>query len=583
MTTWNLTPFYEAFDSLRFTEDMAALETRLTTFESWRPDSQNPIGSCRDYLALTEAIALLQDRLLHFCELTYTADTSHPEAQKYLQRLEETGARTTAAEIGFISFLGGLESLAPLFEAAPDLEPHRFVLEELQQQARHRLSPQEELLAARLKSCGSSAWELLHSQITAELTLPFEDQEGPRQLTLSEVRALASSPSPFVRKKAYEAERAAYPAIASQAAFALNAIKGEVLTLSQLRGYPSPLAEALTHSRLRPESLQAMLSAIRNRLPVLHRYLRHKAALLGHPGGLPFYDLFAPLGEAGRSFTLEEAEAMILRLFGGFSKDLGAFAKQAFESRWVDWLPRKGKVGGAFCSYCHPLKESRILLNFTGTLDDITTLAHELGHGYHNAQLTGESIHNIDYPMPLAEAASIFCETLVVHGLMQDLPQAERAGILELRLQMITQVLADIYSRYLFEERVFEHRAQYTLSAEELSRLMLTCQQEAYGDGMAADCLHPEMWICKPHYYSGSLSYYNFPYAFGLLFATGLYSRYRRDPEHFAADYRKLLSLTGKQPVEAVAAAAGMDITTEAFWEEALDVIAEEVNAFIPS
>lgn len=580
MTTWNLTSFYTGFDDPRFAGDLTTLEKQLSEFEVWRPDSAAPAESCQTYLALSAAVQLLQDRLLHFCELTYAADTSHGPAQKYLQRLEELGARTTPPETAFMAFLGELPDPEAVFAASPDLETHRFVLSELRSQARHLLSPAEELLAARMRNTGSAAWELLHSQLTSDLTVPYDTDGIPCSKTLSEIRALAASSDSGERRKAYAAELAAYPAIAPQSAMALNAIKGEVLTLSSMRGYETPLAEALAHSRMTADSLQAMLTAIRSRLPVLHRYLRQKAQLLGHPGGLPFYDLFAPLGEAGRTYSQAEAEALILKHFGSFSPDLADFARNAFESRWVDWLPKKGKVGGAFCSYSHSLRESRILLNFTGTLDDITTLAHELGHGYHDAQLTQESIHNIHYPMPLAETASIFCETLMVHGLMAELSGSERLGVLELRLQMITQVLADIYSRYLFEERLFEHRRGFTLSPEELNNLMLDAQKEAYGDGLSHDALHPGMWICKPHYYSGGLSFYNFPYAFGLLFATGLYSQYRKAPHAFVPAYRQLLALTGKVPVEMAAATVGMDLTSPAFWEGALDVIAEEVSAF---
>lgn len=581
MTTWNLDPLYSGFDAPEFLNDMKTLEQEIRTFEAWIPDKDKPIETALVYLASQESIQLLRDRLLQYCELSYTVDTSHPMAQKYLLRLEDLSARMTLPEIAFIVFLGVVPDFDSLINGNPYLQAHGFILSELKNHSRHLLSPREEILAARLKSTGSSAWELMHSQITSELMIPFVKDDVDTMLTLSEIRGMASHQDGSLRKRAYQAELAAYPGIAAQSAFALNAIKGEVLTLGSLRGYESPLDEALISSRLQSETLSAMMTAIESRLPDLRGYLKDKAARLGYDKGLPFYELFAPLGNATKSYTIEEAKALILSVFGEFSPGLAAYAEDAFTSRRVDWLPRKGKVGGAFCSYSHRLGESHILLNFTGSLDDITTLAHELGHGYHGAQLTGESIHNIHYPMPLAETASIFCETLMAHSLMKRLSPAEQLGIRELRLQMISQVLIDIYCRYIFENEVFRNRRDFSLQPEELNALMADCQKKAYGDGLDPDFLNPGMWICKSHYYSGSLSYYNFPYAFGLLFSTGLYGRYLQDGPEFVPNYQSLLRSTGKLSVEAVAASAGMDITVPAFWNDALDVIQDEISVFM--
>lgn len=580
MTTWNLDPYYPSFDSPEFTGDLEALEQLINDFKDWRPNPDRPTQTIQDYLHRHGAIQLLRDRLLQFCELTYTGDTAHPKAQKFLLRLEDLGAGITAPETAFIGFLGETPDLGPLIAEDPLLEQHAFHLQELKDYAAHLLSSQEELLASRLKSSGSSAWELLHSQITSDLMIPFEKDGQNTVLTLSEIRGLASHPDGAMRKSAYEAELGAYPAIAAQSALALNAIKGEVLTLTTLRGFESPLEEALLASRLQPETLSAMMGAMESRLPELQSYLHVKARLMGHEQGLPFYDLFAPLGGASRSYDMEEAKLLILEVFNTFSPDLRQFAQNAFDSRWVDWLPRRGKVGGAFCSYSHALEESRILMNFTGTLDDITTLAHELGHGYHDAQLAGQSVHNIHYPMPLAETASIFCETLMAHALLKQLPPHEQLGILDLRLQMVSQVLVDIYCRFLFEKEVFAQRKSLTLQPEELNALMLDCQRKAYGDALAPDYGHPGMWICKSHYYSGTLSYYNFPYAFGLLFATGLYGQYQQMGAEFVPVYQALLRSTGKMTVEEVAASAGMDLSQEDFWNSALDVLTGEIDRF---
>ncbi len=225
-----------------------------------------------------------------------------------------------------------------------------------------------------------------------------------------------------------------------------------------------------------------------------------------------------------------------------FSDELADFTDHAFKNRWIDVDPREGKVGGAFCAYSHTLKESRVLTNFTGSFDGVSTLAHELGHAYHGSLLTEESIWNIHYPMPLAETASIFCETIVTQALLEKAEADEAIGILEQVLQNAGQVITDIYSRFLFESQVLDKRKDYPLTVDNLKETMINAQKEAYGKGLDHSYLHPYMWACKPHYYSGDLSFYNFPYAFGLLFAKGLYAIYEQEGQAFIPKYKKTSS-----------------------------------------
>ena len=291
------------------------------------------------------------------------------------------------------------------------------------------------------------------------------------------VRNIAHSKDAALRKKAYEAELEAYRKIEESSAAALNGIKGEVLTTSELRGYASPLEETLINSRMDEETLNAMLDAIREYLPVFRKYYRKKAELLGHKNGLPFYDLFAPVGNMDRTYSYEEARDYIVKNFRSFSDKLADFAENAFNNRWIDAEPREGKRGGAFCSNIHPIKESRILANFNGSFSNLVTLAHELGHAYHGHCLKDESILNSRYPMPIAETASIFCETIVMNAALEEAKDYEELSLLESSIQDAGQVIVDIYSRFLFESEVFEKRKKHSLSVKELKELMIEAQK----------------------------------------------------------------------------------------------------------
>lgn len=337
----------------------------------------------------------------------------------------------------------------------------------------------------------------------------------------------------------------------------------------------------MAQSHMSRETLEAMLAAMRRYLPKFHEYLRAKARRMGYENGLPWYELFAPMGEDDRQFTTEEAKEYLLSHFGPFAPDLADMVEEAFDNAWIDFYPRKGKSGGAFCAGVPAMKRSWILTNFDGALGDVVTLAHELGHAFHNRNMEGNRPLNTEYSMPVAETASTFNEMVIMNAAIAEAKGEARMALLENQLQDTTQIICDIYSRYLFETAVFEERENSFLFPPRLQELMLKAQKEAYGDGLDENFLHPYMWVCKGHYYSSGLSFYNFPYAFGGLFARGLYARYREEGEAFLPKYRALLKATATSDVEEVAGIAGIDLTRPEFWDESLRTIAEDIDAFI--
>jgi pepF/M3 family oligoendopeptidase len=396
------------------------------------------------------------------------------------------------------------------------------------------------------------------------------------------INIMQHHPDQATRKRAYEKEVATWETVQESLAAAMNGIKGTANTLNRRRGRPNAVQPSLDAARIDQATLDAMMGAMRDSFPAFRKYLKAKAKRLGHTGGLPWWDLMAPVGHSERSYSWDEAREFILGNFGRFSPRLMGLAKRAFERNWIDAEQRPGKRAGAFCAEIPLTDESRILCNFDGSLDQVSTIAHELGHAFHNECLVGKTPLNTLTPMTLAETASIFCETIIIDAALAQAKTAdERLAILETELIGQTQVIVDITSRFIFEKEVFERRASAELSPEDLCDAMLRAQKETYGDGLDENYMHKYMWTWKPHYYSAGLSFYNFPYAFGLLFALGLYSIYQKRGAAFVPEYEQLLASTGEGNAADLAARFGINIRDKAFWQSSLDVIGAKIEQYV--
>jgi pepF/M3 family oligoendopeptidase len=452
------------------------------------------------------------------------------------------------------------------------------MLEKAQLSAEHLMPQSQEDLAAELSVVGGAAWTKLYSTLTSQLMVPIELHGDRTSLPLSVIRNLAMDADRATRRRAYEAELSALEHSAVPLGAALNSVKGETNILEGRRRWGSALDVALFNNSIDQETLDAMLGAARESFPDFRRYLRTKAKALGLPV-LTWYDLFAPVGTPAGSWEFDSARDFLIEQFGTYSDRLRQLAERAFNEQWIDAEPRDGKRGGAFCMLLRR-DESRVLSNFVPTYEGMSTLAHELGHAYHNFNLASRSPFQRSNPMTLAETASIFCETIVEQAALDRAGPDERICILESGLQGATQVVVDISSRFQFERAVFDRRRDRELSVDELNDLMLESQRDAYGDGLDMDTLHPYMWAVKGHYYSTGRPYYNFPYMFGLLFGLGLYAEYERDPERFRAGYDELLSSTTTADAVTLGSRFGMDIRSPDFWRSSLAVVVAKVDAF---
>lgn len=582
---WSLKELYESFESPEFLRDSKRILTLIEEVNTYAEKEFQEVERAKEkletYLHYEMEMSNLVSRVMGFANLTMSTDARNEAAREHFSRIAMKLSAITKAEVLFKRFVQKLEDLEEIIRGSAFLTEHRFLLEEAKKEGQYLLSDAEEMLIAKMSNTGSKAWTNLQNILTSTLLVEMEKEGENVSLPLPAVRNLAYDKDPAVRKAAYEAELAAYKKVEESSAAALNGIKGEVLTVSELRGFETPLHETLFQSRMEKETLDAMFDAIRESLPSFRKYLKRKAALLGHEKGLPFYDLFAPMGESEMQFTYEEAMDYIVKNFSTFSPKLGQYAKEAYEKNWLDVEPREGKRGGAFCSNLHVIGESRILSNFDGSFSNMTTLAHELGHGYHGFNLKEETILNSSYPMPIAETASIFCETIVVQAALKEMSDREAVTILEQSISDSTQVIVDIYSRYLFETKLFETRKDHPLSVKELNAFMLEAQKEAYGDGLDEEVLHPYMWLNKTHYYSAGRNFYNFPYAFGLLFSKGLYAIYLKRGESFVPEYDALLSVTGKKSIKEVAELMDIDVTKPDFFRDSLKIVERDIEKFL--
>lgn len=578
-TEWNLDLLYTGLDDPKYEADMKAFEeinARLHSLVENAPALPAKERAESILLCMEEYQKLVMS-LSNFIELRLSVNTEDGQMMAQQSRLmkiySEGAADTTAAD----RILGELPDLDALAKESEIVKEYLYLLEETKKRCSHLLSNEEEAMIAAMDMTGGGAWGTLQSYMTSTVKVDYDGN----QVTLSEIRNLAYSSDATVRKSAYEAELAAYDKIDDAIAFALNNIKNQVTMLSAKRGYASPLDMTLEQSHMSRKTLDAMMSAVEEYLPIFRKYLKNKGEKLGYKNGLPWYELFAPIGKSDRTFSLEECRDYLLECFGNLTPDMADMMKEAFDQEWIDFYPRNGKQGGAFCAGITEHKQSRILTNYDGTFGAVDTLAHELGHAFHNRQIENERPLNQDYPMPVAETASTFNEVHLGHYALKNATNDdERLALLESDLREKTQCVVDIYSRYLFETAVFEQSQNKFLMADDLKDIMLDCQRKAYGDGLDENYMHPYMWVCKSHYYSSGISFYNFPYTFGNLFANGLYALYLEQGDTFIRNYKEMLRTTSIHSIEEDGKQLGIDLTDKEFWRNSLQLIADEIEDF---
>jgi oligoendopeptidase F len=585
---WSVSDIHESLDARSFTDDLESVGADVgrleTLFESHgirampsRAATVDDAAAADEVITSLNAVSDALKTLRAVVYATVSTDSRHERAQALLSELGVLGARINPLMARLADWVHalGVDELSAHSETVRD---HAGPLRRYARRAAHQMAEGEEGLYAELSTTGSTAWGRLQSDITSQLTTTVEFPDGHvEELPMPAVRGLANSGDPHVRRAGYDAEMRAWPTVATAVAAAMNAIKGEANVINRRRHWESPLDASLFANSVSRPTFDAMHAAVVDALPDFRRWMRAKARLHGHDGGLPWWDLLAPLPFATNEISWDDGLTLVRGAFDTYSPQLSHLVDRAVGERWIDAAPRPGKTGGAFCM---PFVGDRslVLLNWAGSLDSAQTTAHELGHAYHNTTLAGRTALQRQLPMALAETASIFCETLVVEAGLAHHAGDDRLALLDVDLQGSNQVVVDIQSRFLFETEVFARRQRRTLGVTELNEMMLQAQHEAYGDGLEQSTAHPYMWLLKPHYYGSH--FYNWPYTYGLLFGLGLFAKHRDDPERFRDGYDDLLSRAGMDTAEELGASFGLDVTDEAFWTASLDVLRRRIAEY---
>ncbi|MFN8384559.1 MAG: M3 family oligoendopeptidase [Anaerolineales bacterium] len=592
-TRWDLTNVYPSLESKEFKNAIKKYKTLLDEMEVFFKKASKA-DSKADPKKLGKLLGESVDRFNALFELSGTinpyiysfisTDSRNKTAMRILSEFEQMSVQASVLNTKFQAWVGtlGKPAIKKAAKTNPSAKAHEFALLEAAEQSKYLMSEAEEVLAAELTLSGGNAFGKLQGTVTSQLSVDFELDGKVQKMPMPALINLRSHPDEPTRRRGYEAENIAWEGVKETLAACMNGVKGETLTLDKKRGREDAVHASLDFARIDRATLDAMLGAMKDSFPMFRKYFKHKAKLIGKEK-LAWWDIMAPMGKTDKVYSFEEARDFIVENFNKFSPELGAFAKRAFDNNWIDAEQRDGKRGGAFCMGVSAVKESRILANFDGSFDQVSTLAHELGHAFHNecAYQANKTELQQSTPMTLAETASIMCETIVTEAVLKTVtdPQEELA-VLEAQMNNATGVIVDIYSRYLFEKEVFERRAQSELSADDLNDIMERAQKATYGDGLDEKFLQKFMWTWKPHYYSSGFSFYNYPYAFGLLFAIGLYAIYQKRGADFVPAYKALLAATGENRAAELADTFGINIRTKKFWADSLAIIGKRVNRY---
>ena len=584
---WSVADVHQSFDARSFSDAMESAGAGVTRLEALfeehnvraitsRAVLPNDGEAADSVISTFNNVVEAQEILGAYIYATVSTDSRNERAQGLLSEMETLDARVSPLLARLADWVAalGTENLATVSTEARD---HLGPLERLQARAEHQMSEAEEGLYSELGTTGSSAWGRLQGDLTSQLSTEVHLPTGTKSMPMAAVRGLSTDPDLNVRKAAYEAEMRAWPTIAVACAAAMNSIKGEANVVNRRRKWKQPLDASLYSNNVSLATFNAMQSAVHASLPDFRRWMRVKAKLVGDTNGLSWWNLAAPLSISPGPISWDQGISLVKGAFASYSDRLSHLVDRSISEQWLDAEPREGKVGGAFCmSFVDD--RSLVLLNWSGSVDSAQVTAHELGHAYHNTQLAHRTALQKRLPMALAETASIFCETLVVEEGLSRLQGDDRLALLDVDLIGANQVVVDIHSRFLFETEVFARRQKRTLGVSELNEIMLSAQRDAYGDGLDQTTAHPHMWVLKPHYYGSH--FYNWPYTYGLLFGLGLYAQYQLDPEKFRDGYDDVLSRAGMDTAEQLGQAFGIDVTSESFWTESLDVLRARIQNY---
>lgn len=603
---WDLKPFFSGIEGYDFKSYMAELRSEVTELLQerapklqalceGRASEEELIGEAADYFLVLEDLSSRLGHLACYTECVRSEDLACEKAAQAQNEADILNSQLRKLEVALLALLkklgdSGFEALC----GRRELESARYYLGRLRREAQCSMKAELENLAADLAVTGFRAWENLYESLAGSLNFIYSDSRGQtHEAPMSLKVSLLEDGDPEVRRSTLVNSNKAWEGVGESVSACLNSISGHRLKVQEWRKCSSFLEEAAFESGLKLSTLETMMDTVSRNWDLPRRFLKLKAELL-HLERLGFQDLTAPVGfaaaegsaeaEAEKKYTWEEACKLIEAAFNSFDPQFAAFAHRALEEHWVESEVRSGKRPGGFCISSTVLGQSRIFMTFRGSLGDVFTLAHELGHAYHESLLKGlrPCCHN--YPMTLAETASTFAETLLGDYLLSQpgLSQKDRLAMYKRRLDDAAAYLLNIPMRFIFERSLYERRAKgESFSAKKLCRLMEEVQAEVYGEALDPRQNDPWFWASKGHFYITDVSFYNFPYTFGYLFSLGVYARFRREGEAFRPVFGELLRLTGQADCEECALKAlKVNLQNKDFWQESMNLIETDLQKF---
>jgi len=586
---WDLTSYFATFDGPEYRAHRDGLAEALLRLEEdaggLGPLSPERIQAWVRVLLRNEEVMADYSHLASYVGCLVAADSLN-EAYKGEQAKMATLA--AAFKKAVIPIFDGLRRASEEeFEALAsreELRSARYHLERMREEARRSMEPELERLAADLAVDGISAWGRLYHDLAGRLEFEMRWPDGRvERVPMARKVSLMNDPDPEVREAVLAGSNLAWEGVENVAAACLNGISGARLTLNRYRGITNFLDPAIFDAGVKEATIETMWKVVERNRDIPRSYLRRKAEIIGK-ARLGFQDLTCPLPvkDQGR-FSWQAATEMVLDAFRNFYPSLGEFGETMLAQRRVESEIRPGKRPGAFCTTSLKTRESRVFMTFGGSLGDVQTLAHELGHAFQSWVMRTVRPFSCDYPMTLAETASTFAEGILCKALLADdgTPDLMKAQLLNSRLDHSALFLLDIHMRYLFEKALYAERFAGELSVSRLRKLVLEAQRQCFGEVLAEDEMDPLFWASKLHFYIIGVNFYNFPYTFGYLLSEGLQARAKKEGSDFFLKYERLLGLTGSYPAEEVVARSiGVDLTREDFWQEAIDGIAGDVARF---
>ncbi|MFI3803550.1 M3 family oligoendopeptidase [Vagococcus fluvialis] len=592
--TWDLDSLFEGgIDSTELSARLILLDDQIKDYArlvgKWDTERDTPDFLFLDsILALQELVSNGFGQTISFVNAIQSADVNNKKAGTMLASLYSKSTDFENANVIFTKKLTSMSEASwnHLKEAqTTQRQGVMFILNETREQGKRLLSENEENIINQLSTDGFNAWSTHYDTLVSQISIPFTEKDGT-EVHLSAGQAfnkMTGDADSNVRAELFEKWEQAWSEKAPLFADTLNHLDGFRLTANKLHGITNHLQIPLEYNRMKEETLNAMWGAISDNKQPFVDFLERKAKLFGKEK-MEWQDQDAPiiLGEfKEKRYTFDEAAGFIVENFRNFSPKMADFAQMAFEKSWIEAEDRPGKRPGGYCTSLPENKESRIFMTYGESINEVSTLAHELGHAYHSHVMWDLPAMSQDYAMNVAETASTFAELIVADAtLKQATTNEEKINLIDVKMQNAIAMFMNIHTRFIFENNLHEARKENVLTDEEITELMLAAQKESYCDSLGS--YHPHFWASKLHFFIDDVPFYNFPYTFGYLFSLGIYAHAQKQGASFEDEYIALLQDTASMTTEELAKKhLGIDLTKPDFWQDGINIIKKDVEEFL--